>query len=114
MTSKKINAELKKKSADELAIDAAALKKALFDLNFKHATRQLTDLMSIRKTRRNLARTLTFASQKLHEAAGGKPKKQATAPVPKMSKPTKEPKAPAAPKPAKASVPKAAKPAAKK
>jgi large subunit ribosomal protein L29 len=64
MTSKKINKELSKKSASELEGEAARLKKELFDIKFKHATRQLTDLMSIRKTRRDLARALTFKTQK--------------------------------------------------
>ena len=68
MTSKKINKELKKKSANDLASDAERLKKELFDIKFKHATRQLADLMSIRKTRRDLARTLTFKTQAEHAA----------------------------------------------
>ena len=63
MTSKKINKELKKKSATELGSEAERLKKELFDIKFKHATRQLANLMSIRKTRRDLARALTFKTQ---------------------------------------------------
>lgn len=66
MSSKKINSELKKKSAADLGTEAARLKKELFDIEFKHATRQLADLMSIRKTRRDLARALTFKTQAEH------------------------------------------------
>lgn len=61
--SKKNNKELKKKSATDLDAEAVRLKKELFDIEFKHATRQLTDLMSIRKTKRELARALTFKTQ---------------------------------------------------
>ena len=63
-TSKKINKDLKTKTSSELTTQAEKLKRELFDLHFKHATRQLTDLMSLRKTRRDLARTLTFQKQK--------------------------------------------------
>jgi large subunit ribosomal protein L29 len=63
MSSKK-NAELAKKSATELKAEEARLRKELFDLEFKHSTRQLGDTMSIRRTRREIARVVTFANQK--------------------------------------------------
>ena len=56
--------ELAKKSAGELDAETTKLRKELFDLQFKHSTRQLSDTMAIRKARRHLARVITFANQK--------------------------------------------------
>ncbi len=56
--------ELAQKSAGELNADAERLQKELFDLKFKHGTRQLMDTGSLKKTRRQLARVLTLARQK--------------------------------------------------
>lgn len=50
------------KSASDLTAEETKLRKELFDLEFKHSTRQLNDTMSIRRTRRQLARVLTAAS----------------------------------------------------
>jgi large subunit ribosomal protein L29 len=58
------NDELANKSEAELKAEETRLRKELFDLNFKHSTRQLNDTMSIRKARRQLARVITFATQK--------------------------------------------------
>jgi ribosomal protein L29 len=56
--------ELSTKSAQELGAEVARLKKELFDLEFKHSTRQLPDTGSLRKTRKQIARALTFQNQK--------------------------------------------------
>ncbi len=61
---KKNTKELAAKSAGELSADAERLQKELFDLKFKHGTRQLMDTGSLKKTRRQLARVLTLARQK--------------------------------------------------
>ena len=54
------NDELKAKSPAELVTEEKRLRKELFDLEFKHSTRQLTDIMAIRRTRRQIARVITF------------------------------------------------------
>jgi large subunit ribosomal protein L29 len=64
--------DLAAKSAVELAGEAEKLQKELFDLRFKHGTRQLADTGSLRKTRRQLARVLTVARQKQIAAPEGK------------------------------------------
>ena len=61
---KKQTEHLTTKSAKELADEETKLRKELFDLEFKHSTRQLGDTMSIRRTRRSLARVMTFQSLK--------------------------------------------------
>ena len=63
MPSKK-NKDLTAMSAAQLSDEAARLRKELFDLQFKHSTRQLADLMAVRNTRRHLARVLTHVGQK--------------------------------------------------
>jgi ribosomal protein L29 len=60
----KIKQDLNNKSSAELGDDAAKLRKEIFDLQFKHSTKTLTDTMSIRRTRRQLARVLTAANHK--------------------------------------------------
>lgn len=62
--SKKKNEELAKKSAAELKDEESKMRKELFDLQFKHSTRQLNDTMAIRRAKRDLARVITFANQK--------------------------------------------------
>ena len=62
--SKKKNEELAKKSAAELKEQESKMRKELFDLQFKHSTRQLNDTMAIRRAKRDLARVITFANQK--------------------------------------------------
>ena len=51
--------DLKGKTPDDLKKEETRLRKELFDLEFKHSTRQLTDTMAIRRTRRQIARVLT-------------------------------------------------------
>jgi len=58
------NDDIKGKSAAELGEEETRLRKELFDLEFKHSTRQLGDTMSIRRTRRQIARVVTFKNQK--------------------------------------------------
>lgn len=60
----KKNEELAKKSAADLKADEAKMRKEIFDLQFKHSTRQLNDTMAIRRAKRDLARVITFANQK--------------------------------------------------
>lgn len=60
----KNNAALAAKSTSELQAEETRLRKELFDLEFKHSTRQLSDTMAIRRARRQLARVITFANQK--------------------------------------------------
>jgi large subunit ribosomal protein L29 len=60
----KKNEELAKKSAAELKAEADKMRKEIFDLQFKHSTRQLNDTMAIRRAKRDLARVITFANQK--------------------------------------------------
>jgi large subunit ribosomal protein L29 len=56
--------DLTGKTLAELGEEEARLRKELFDLKFKHGTRQLGDPMSLRRTRRDLARILTVARSK--------------------------------------------------
>jgi large subunit ribosomal protein L29 len=60
----KKNEELAKKSAADLKAEEAKMRKEIFDLQFKHSTRQLNDTMAIRRAKRDLARVITFANQK--------------------------------------------------
>lgn len=60
----KKNKELSEKSAADLKADEAKMRKEIFDLQFKHSTRQLSDTMAIRRAKRDLARVITFANQK--------------------------------------------------
>lgn len=56
--------DLAAKSAVELQGEVDKLRKDLFDLRFKHGTRQLADTGALRTTRRQLARVLTAARAK--------------------------------------------------
>ena len=60
----KKNEELAKKSAADLKTEEAKMRKEIFDLQFKHSTRQLNDTMAVRRAKRDLARVITFANQK--------------------------------------------------
>lgn len=62
--SKKKNEELAKKSVDELKAEEVKVRKEIFDLQFKHSTRQLNDTMAVRRAKRDLARVITIANQK--------------------------------------------------
>ncbi|MCP4503465.1 MAG: 50S ribosomal protein L29 [Deltaproteobacteria bacterium] len=56
--------ELRELSRGELREKEEKLRRDLFDLRFKHGTRQLEDTSSIKRARKDLARLLTVASQK--------------------------------------------------
>ncbi|HEY4220863.1 MAG TPA: 50S ribosomal protein L29 [Myxococcota bacterium] len=62
MPNKKHDA-LRAKNAAELTEEETRLRKELFDLEFKHSTRQLNDTMAIRRARRQIARVVTFQHQ---------------------------------------------------
>ena len=69
MANKKLD-PLRSKSAQELRDEETRLRKELFDLEFKHSTRQLTDVMAIRRNRRQIARVATLQHQLTHSDAG--------------------------------------------
>jgi large subunit ribosomal protein L29 len=56
--------ELRAKTDAELAADEAQLRKQLFDVRYKHATRQLEDTASIKKGKKDLARLLTVKTER--------------------------------------------------
>jgi large subunit ribosomal protein L29 len=56
--------DLRNNSADELIAEEARLSRELFDLSFKHGTRQLMDTDSMRRTRRDIARIKTLIAEK--------------------------------------------------
>lgn len=64
MAKKNDKKELAGKSLQDLREEETKLRKELFDLRFKHGTRQLMETGELRKTRRQLARVLTLARQK--------------------------------------------------
>ncbi len=61
---------LKEKNVAELAQEEERLRKELFDIEFKHSTRQLTNTMEIRTTRRAIARVVTLKNQLTAQNAG--------------------------------------------
>jgi large subunit ribosomal protein L29 len=63
--------ELHDNTVADLKAEETRLRKELFDLQFKHGTRQLMDTAAISRTRRQLARVLTVISQKTREQAAG-------------------------------------------
>ena len=60
-------AELKNKSAAELAEDLVAAKKELFNLRFQNATNQLDNTARIKEVRKNIARIQTVITEKSKE-----------------------------------------------
>ena len=56
-------AELKNKSAAELAEDLVAAKKELFNLRFQNATNQLDNTGRIKEVRKNIARIQTVITE---------------------------------------------------
>ncbi|MFZ9887416.1 MAG: 50S ribosomal protein L29 [Myxococcota bacterium] len=56
--------ELQDKTVAELKGEETRLRREIFDLGFKHGTRQLNDTASLVRTRKDLARVLTVLSQK--------------------------------------------------
>lgn len=63
--------ELHDNTVAELKDEETRLRKELFDLQFKHGTRQLMDTASMARVRKQLARVLTVISQKTREQAAG-------------------------------------------
>lgn len=63
--------ELHDNTVAELKNEETRLRKELFDLQFKHGTRQLMDTAAMSRTRKQLARVLTVISQKTREQAAG-------------------------------------------
>ncbi|MEW5853592.1 MAG: 50S ribosomal protein L29 [Myxococcota bacterium] len=61
--------EIRAKSDEDLATEEKALRKAIFDTRYKHATRQLEDTASLRRQRRDLARMLTVKSERAAQTA---------------------------------------------
>jgi large subunit ribosomal protein L29 len=57
-------ADLKDKSAEELAVDLVAAKKELFNLRFQNATNQLDNTSRINEVRKNIARIQTVKTEK--------------------------------------------------
>jgi large subunit ribosomal protein L29 len=57
-------AELRSKSADELAQELNSLLRAQFNLRMQKATQQLTNTSQIGKVRRDIARVRTILNQK--------------------------------------------------
>lgn len=61
--------ELLNQSINELREQESALRKELFELNFQHSTRQLTDTSALKRKRQDIARVLTVLTEKEFEAA---------------------------------------------
>ena len=59
--------KLREMSIDELSDEREALKKQLFQLRLQKATGQLDNFGKIREAKRDLARTLTIATEKERE-----------------------------------------------
>jgi large subunit ribosomal protein L29 len=60
--------ELRNKSADELAQELLALRKAQFGLRMQLATQQATNVSEVRKLRRDVARVKTILTEKAKRA----------------------------------------------
>lgn len=56
--------DYKTKNRSELREEESRLRRELFDLQFKHGTRQLSDTASISRTRRQIAQVMTLSSEK--------------------------------------------------
>ena len=61
--------DYREKSIDELKETVEELRRTLFDHEFKHGTRQLTDTAILRRTKREIAQVLTVIREKEIEAA---------------------------------------------
>jgi large subunit ribosomal protein L29 len=57
-------ADLRKLAADELEARIRELRDQVFNQRIKHATGQLADTASLRKARRDLARSLTVRAER--------------------------------------------------
>jgi len=56
--------DLRTNSVDELVAEESRLERELFDLRFKHGTRQLLDTDSMRRARRDIARIKSVLAEK--------------------------------------------------
>ena len=56
--------KLRDKTVAELKDAAVKLQRDMFDLRYQHATRQLENTASLKRSRRELARTLTVLGEK--------------------------------------------------
>lgn len=61
--------ELREKSVEELREEEQRLRRELFDIEFKHGTRQLLDTTSIGRARKDIARVMTVLTEKQRAAA---------------------------------------------
>ena len=61
--------EFREQPASELAETIKDLRRTLFDHEFKHGTRQLTDTAVLTRTRRDIARAETVLKEKLRETS---------------------------------------------
>ena len=61
--------ELREKTADELNVELANLKKEAFNLRFQQATGQLENTARMRDVKRGAARVKTILNQKAADAA---------------------------------------------
>ncbi len=60
--------DLRRLTAQELDARVSELRSSLFNLRIKDATQQLDNRMSLRSTRRDLARALTVSSERIRVA----------------------------------------------
>src|SRR5262245_53650596 len=107
--------ELRMKTPDQLKGELANLKKEAFNLRFQQANGQLENTARVRTVRRDIARIMTFLTQKgeAKAAPAAKPAAEPKAAKPKAKKAAK-PKAEAKARKPKTETPKAKKAAAKK
>ncbi len=68
MKKNKIVADLRNKSAAELADELVAAKKELFNLRFQNATNQLDNTSRIKEVRKNIARIQTIITENAAKA----------------------------------------------
>ena len=60
-------AELRELTVEELAQKEQELKRKLFNLRFQRATGELDNIAELTKTRKEIARTMTIATEKARE-----------------------------------------------
>lgn len=61
--------EMHDKTIAELKEEETRLRRELFDLRFKHGTRQLMDTAAVSRAKKDVARVLTVLAQKQREQA---------------------------------------------
>ncbi len=62
--------QLRELTADELEQKERELKRKLLNLRFQKATGELNNIAELEKTRRDVARVMTLAREKMREARG--------------------------------------------